>query len=202
MTRNQALPAVLARMKMTPRLALTAALALLVACGDDGNTSSTNPAAIDTSDSSSATASGSSGNVPSEECLVTLDEVTAALPDDINPGFVDHIDLTDASICGFSWTKFKQGTLQVTSYPGTAATLEEINPKRGDAVDVSGLGDRAYATGGERSVSLAVFKADNAVVVSITQFPPDQNIAPRLDEWQSEALSAAKELAAVALNRL
>ena len=124
---------------------------------------------------------------------MTLDKVAAALPPGTNPEVVDlGFDLPDSSICGFRWEKFKQGTLQVTSYPGTGASVEAANPKPADAVDVAGLGDRAYATGGERSVSLAVFQGDSAVIVDITQFPPDQNIAPRIEEWKGDALGGGQ----------
>jgi hypothetical protein len=182
------------------RLAVTGTmLVLLVACGgddDDSNTAAPDP----TTDASPTTVSGASG---SEDCLVTLDEVAAALPSGTNPEEVDlGFELDDATMCGFSWTKFKQGTLQVTSYDGTAASVEEANPRRDDAVDVPGLGDRAYATGGERSLELTVFKGSSAVVIAITQFPPAQNIAPRIEEWKGDALTAAKQLAVVALGRL
>jgi hypothetical protein len=183
------------------RIATGALLAAIVlgGCGggDDGKTRADGSGSTETTAVNDDLTRAGGG-----DCLVNLDEVAAALPDGTEPEQVDvAVHPGDFTLCEFRWEKFKQGTLEVRDYKGTANSLEASAPRQDTAIDVGGLGDRAYAQGTERSVELRVFTGDSAVVIGITQFPPNQNIAPRLVEWKGDALAAATELAKAAERR-
>jgi hypothetical protein len=179
-------------------VALIAGLVLLPACGSDEKPSTTERSG---SDAASAV-----------DCEPYLDAVTKALPAGTNPSVVGDVGSNENfTACGYAWQKFKQGTSQIYVYEGTGSIVADADYAPADGaklrngepyVPVDGLGEKAWAFGGERGVSLFVLQGADAVNVDITQFPPEQNIAPRIDEWKGDALTAAKSIATSVLNGL